>query len=83
MLVLSRIELYTVISTIYCISGQQGEAYQELESPNGVNSYKISADTSDCTLSSADTGEQVLVDVEDKTNKEITQHIKKILGKNE
>ncbi|KAH0630195.1 hypothetical protein JD844_012919 [Phrynosoma platyrhinos] len=30
-----------------------------------------------------DTGEQVLVDIEDKTNKEITQHIKKILGKTE
>ncbi|KGL72658.1 hypothetical protein N309_07106, partial [Tinamus guttatus] len=29
----------------------------------------------------ADSGEQVLVDVEDKTNKEITEHIKKILGK--
>ncbi|NWX24084.1 RT25 protein, partial [Aegotheles bennettii] len=28
-----------------------------------------------------DNGEQVLVDVEDKTNKEITEHIKKILGK--
>lgn len=28
-----------------------------------------------------DSGEQVLVDVEDKTNKEITEHIKKILGK--
>ncbi|KAJ7316944.1 hypothetical protein JRQ81_003106 [Phrynocephalus forsythii] len=28
-----------------------------------------------------DTGEQVLVDVEDKTNKEIAEHIKKILGK--
>ncbi|NXJ94382.1 RT25 protein, partial [Corythaixoides concolor] len=28
-----------------------------------------------------DDGEQVLVDVEDKTNKEITEHIKKILGK--
>ncbi|XP_060622228.1 small ribosomal subunit protein mS25 [Anolis sagrei] len=30
-----------------------------------------------------DTGEQVLVDVEEKTNTEITQHIKKILGKSE
>nr|XP_020658452.1 28S ribosomal protein S25, mitochondrial [Pogona vitticeps] len=30
-----------------------------------------------------DTGEQVLVDVEYKTNKEITEHIKKILGKSE
>lgn len=30
-----------------------------------------------------DTGEQVLVDVEEKSNKEILQHIKKILGKNE
>ncbi|XP_054831917.1 28S ribosomal protein S25, mitochondrial isoform X2 [Eublepharis macularius] len=30
-----------------------------------------------------DTGEQVLVDVEEKTNKEIVQHIKKILGKSE
>ncbi|XP_062977487.1 small ribosomal subunit protein mS25 [Elgaria multicarinata webbii] len=30
-----------------------------------------------------DTGEQVLVDVEEKTNKEIAQHIKKILGKSE
>nr|XP_013810365.1 PREDICTED: 28S ribosomal protein S25, mitochondrial [Apteryx mantelli mantelli] len=29
----------------------------------------------------ADTGEQVLVDVEDKTNKEIMEHVKKILGK--
>ncbi|KAI1234603.1 hypothetical protein IHE44_0003665 [Lamprotornis superbus] len=28
-----------------------------------------------------DNGEQVLVDVEDKTNKEITEHVKKILGK--
>jgi len=28
-----------------------------------------------------DSGEQVLVDVEDKTNKEITEHIKRILGK--
>ncbi|KFV70053.1 hypothetical protein N307_02272, partial [Dryobates pubescens] len=28
-----------------------------------------------------DNGEQVLVDVEDKTNREITEHIKKILGK--
>ncbi|OXB55774.1 hypothetical protein ASZ78_014317 [Callipepla squamata] len=28
-----------------------------------------------------DSGEQVLVDVEDKSNKEITEHIKKILGK--
>ncbi|NXG06025.1 RT25 protein, partial [Sakesphorus luctuosus] len=28
-----------------------------------------------------DNGEQVLVDVEDKNNKEITEHIKKILGK--
>ncbi|KAM6062372.1 small ribosomal subunit protein mS25 [Chlamydotis macqueenii] len=28
-----------------------------------------------------DNGEQVLVDVEEKTNKEITEHIKKILGK--
>ncbi|XP_061218499.1 small ribosomal subunit protein mS25 [Neopsephotus bourkii] len=28
-----------------------------------------------------DNGEQVLVDVEDKTNKEINEHIKKILGK--
>ncbi|XP_037379394.1 28S ribosomal protein S25, mitochondrial [Talpa occidentalis] len=30
-----------------------------------------------------DTGEQVLVDVETKSNKEIMEHIKKILGKNE
>ncbi|XP_042306896.1 28S ribosomal protein S25, mitochondrial isoform X2 [Sceloporus undulatus] len=30
-----------------------------------------------------DTGEQVLVDIEEKTNKEIIQHIKKILGKTE
>ncbi|NWH98093.1 RT25 protein, partial [Tichodroma muraria] len=28
-----------------------------------------------------DNGEQVLVDVEDKTNKEITEHVKRILGK--
>ncbi|XP_061474451.1 small ribosomal subunit protein mS25 [Rhineura floridana] len=28
-------------------------------------------------------GEQVLVDVEEKTNKEIAQHVKKILGKSE
>nr|XP_036879692.1 28S ribosomal protein S25, mitochondrial isoform X1 [Manis javanica] len=31
----------------------------------------------------ADSGEQVLVDVETKSNKEIMEHIKKILGKNE
>ncbi|XP_023384844.1 small ribosomal subunit protein mS25 isoform X2 [Pteropus medius] len=30
-----------------------------------------------------DSGEQVLVDVETKSNKEIMEHIKKILGKNE
>ncbi|XP_005288507.1 small ribosomal subunit protein mS25 [Chrysemys picta bellii] len=30
-----------------------------------------------------DSGEQVLVDVEDKSNKEIVEHIKKILGKSE
>uniref|UniRef100_A0A8D0DH16 Small ribosomal subunit protein mS25 n=1 Tax=Salvator merianae TaxID=96440 RepID=A0A8D0DH16_SALMN len=30
-----------------------------------------------------DNGEQVLVDVEEKTNKEIVQHVKKILGKSE
>ncbi|XP_012587609.1 PREDICTED: 28S ribosomal protein S25, mitochondrial, partial [Condylura cristata] len=30
-----------------------------------------------------DTGEQVLVDVETKSNKEIVEHIRKILGKNE
>ncbi|XP_015280757.1 PREDICTED: 28S ribosomal protein S25, mitochondrial [Gekko japonicus] len=30
-----------------------------------------------------DSGEQVLVDVEEKTNKEIVQHIKKIIGKSE
>ncbi|XP_020836785.1 small ribosomal subunit protein mS25 [Phascolarctos cinereus] len=30
-----------------------------------------------------DSGEQVLVDVEDKSNKEIVQHVKKILGKKE
>uniref|UniRef100_A0A8D0HIS6 Small ribosomal subunit protein mS25 n=1 Tax=Sphenodon punctatus TaxID=8508 RepID=A0A8D0HIS6_SPHPU len=30
-----------------------------------------------------DSGEQVLVDVEGKTNKEITQHVKKILGKSD
>ncbi|KAM9133229.1 small ribosomal subunit protein mS25 [Pangshura tecta] len=30
-----------------------------------------------------DCGEQVLVDVEDKSNKEIVEHIKKILGKSE
>ncbi|XP_038595809.1 28S ribosomal protein S25, mitochondrial [Tachyglossus aculeatus] len=30
-----------------------------------------------------DTGEQVLVDVENKSNKEIMEHIKKILGKSE
>ncbi|XP_065264051.1 small ribosomal subunit protein mS25 [Emys orbicularis] len=30
-----------------------------------------------------DSGEQVLVDVEDKNNKEIVEHIKKILGKSE
>ncbi|XP_030426624.1 28S ribosomal protein S25, mitochondrial [Gopherus flavomarginatus] len=30
-----------------------------------------------------DSGEQVLVDVEDKSNKEIVEHVKKILGKSE
>lgn len=30
-----------------------------------------------------DSGEQVLVDVETKSNKEIMEHIKKILGKKE
>ncbi|CAI5767440.1 28S ribosomal protein S25, mitochondrial [Podarcis raffonei] len=30
-----------------------------------------------------DTGEQVLVDVEEKTNKEIAEHVKKVLGKSE
>ncbi|KAB0378602.1 hypothetical protein FD755_010180, partial [Muntiacus reevesi] len=30
-----------------------------------------------------DSGEQVLVDVETKSNKEIMEHVKKILGKNE
>ncbi|XP_058024632.1 small ribosomal subunit protein mS25 [Ahaetulla prasina] len=30
-----------------------------------------------------DTGEQVLVDIEEKTNREISEHIKKILGKSE
>ncbi|XP_006132905.1 small ribosomal subunit protein mS25 [Pelodiscus sinensis] len=30
-----------------------------------------------------DSGEQVLVDVEDKSNREIVEHIKKILGKSE
>lgn len=44
---------------------------------------KISSCTSCCIAFSADTGEQVLVDVEEKSNKEILQHIKKILGKNE
>lgn len=34
-------------------------------------------------ISPADTGEQVLVDIEEKTNREIAEHIKKILGKSE
>ncbi len=32
---------------------------------------------------SADDGEQVLVDVEGKDHKQISQHVKKILGKSE
>lgn len=35
------------------------------------------------TIFPADTGEQVLVDIEEKTNREIAEHIKKILGKSE
>lgn len=34
-------------------------------------------------ISPADNGEQVLVDIEEKTNSEIAKHIKKILGKSE
>ena len=35
------------------------------------------------SLPAPDSGEQVLVDVETKSNKEIMEHVKKILGKNE
>uniref|UniRef100_A0A2K6G4V3 Mitochondrial ribosomal protein S25 n=1 Tax=Propithecus coquereli TaxID=379532 RepID=A0A2K6G4V3_PROCO len=73
-----------VMTVNYNSRGERGEGARSVGAP-AILLPRLQACTTTPTrrLPLADSGEQVLVDVETKSNAEIVQHIRKILGKSE